>query len=102
MEYLTNLYCITKAESKYIIGDGFDPKDRSMYLNKIAVPIEFKENDYGVFLVYEKEDPFCSWHRIVTSLIEEVEVTDNEIVVTTDNTVYNFTKIDDVDRGKLC
>lgn len=48
----------------------------------------------GWFL-YRPNDWFDKMHRVHTSVIKEVEYTDNKVVVTTQNTVYVFELINE-------
>lgn len=61
----------------------------NMIVGSVCYLVYFSIGEIGLFL-YEAEDLYEPVHRVRTSLVEDVEYTDSQVIVTTKNTKYVF------------
>ena len=76
-----------------IITEIYNPIHENV-LNTICYLAYFNIGERGWFL-YRTNDWFDSVNRIHTSVVKDVEYTDNQVVVTTNNSKYVFELIDE-------
>lgn len=76
-----------------IMTEIYNPIHDDMH-EKVCYLAYFNVGERGWFL-YEPNTWFDKAHRIHTSIVKEVEYTDNKVVVTTQNTVYVFELINE-------
>lgn len=88
-----------ESGNRYLLS-GIQSKTENLLheqiLGRICELVSFRLNEYGYF----KVEIDGEYHRIHTTPVKDVDATDfaNEVVVTTQNTVYTFAKVFDAPK----
>ena len=78
-------YYKVKVESNYN-----NPVHKKIVDYPKAVIVEFEKGKQGWFCGYVEQDKVFPWHRIQTSIVQDVEESNDTITVKTENSVYTF------------